>query len=156
MVAYHHAPVPSVIGRCGGHDDAGALLEAYEPPHDVIRTTLDELLANPLCSEELPRVRYGMMSWAMRPDVAMPATIVQHCDGSFQIDIQNERVRFGAGCGRASATAFVPVFYDGASEWTAPYLIRFLLTKSDDGWLIDEAVDIQRDDPRDLRPTRDR
>ena len=130
------------IASSGDHDDALALLEAYEPPHDVIRTTLDELLANPLCSEELPRVRDAMMSRAMRPGVAMPAMIEQACGGSFQIDIQNERVRFGAGCGRASTTAFVPVFCEGASEWTAPYLIRFLLTKSDDGWLIDEAADI--------------
>ena len=144
------------IASSGGHDDALALLEAYEPPHDVIRTTLDELLANPLCSEELPRVRDAMMSRAMRPGVAMPAMIEQACGGSFQIDIQNERVRFGAGCGRASTTAFVPVFCEGASEWTAPYLIRFLLTKSDDGWLIDEAADIQRDDPGDLRPPPDR
>ena len=107
-----------------------------------------------LCSEELPRVRDGMTSWATRRGVAMPAAIEQACDGSFRLDIQNERVRFGAGCGRASATVFIPVLCDGASEWTAPYLIRFLLTKSDDGWLIDEAVDIQRDDPGDLRPPR--
>ena len=104
------------IASSGGHDDAVALLEAYAPPHDIIRTTLDELLANPQCSEELPRVRDGMMSWATRPGVAMPAAIEQACDGSFRIDIQNERVRFGAGCGRASATVFIPVLCDGASE----------------------------------------
>ena len=142
------------IASSGDHDDAVALLEAYAPPHDIIRTTLDELLANQLCSEELPRVRDGMTSWATRRGVAMPAAIEQACDGSFRLDIQNERVRFGAGCGRASATVFIPVLCDGASERTAPYLIRFLLTKSDDGWLIDEAVDIQRDDPGDLRPPR--
>lgn len=61
--------------------------------------------------------------------------------------MQNEQVRFGAGCRCASVSAFVPVFCEGGSQWTEPFLIRFFMTKTDDGWQIDDAVELEDPTP---------
>lgn len=129
------------MAAAGNHEAAVERLEAYEPSHPVILSTLDELLANPSCPDELPRVRQALLTLRMGPGVAQPQAL-QVCDGPFQIEIQNEQVRFGARCARASATAFVPVFCERGSAWTEPYLLRFFLTASADGWQIDDAVEI--------------
>ncbi len=114
---------------------------AYTPAHATIMSTMDELLANPDCPDEVAGVREGLLALRMGPGVAEPKPL-QVCDGPFRIEIQNEQVRFGAGCNRASVAAFVPVFCEGGSEWTDPYLLRFFLTKTDSGWQIDDAVEL--------------
>lgn len=127
----------------GSHDEALALLRAYEPAHAGILATIDELLANPDCPDDLPLVRDGLVSLNLASGAARPDMLDQACDGPYRIEIQNEQIRFGARCARASVAAFVPVFCEGGSEWSDPFLLRFLLTKTPDGWQIDEAVEME-------------
>ena len=106
------------MAAAGDHDGAVELLQAYTPAHATILSTMDELLANPDCPDELDGVRESLVALRMGPDVSEPATF-NVCDGPFRIEIQNEQVRFGAGCSRASVAAF---------EWlwpaaTAPFEI---------------------------------
>lgn len=68
---------------------------------------------------------------------------VSACDGPFRVEIQSERVRFGgAGCSRASATAFVPVLCEGSSQWSAPAALRFGLRKTGETWSISQVDEI--------------
>lgn len=134
------------MAAAGEHDAAVGLLRAYTPAHAAIMGTIDELLANPDCPAEQTGVREGLVALSMSPGVAEPQTL-QMCDGPFRIEVQNEQVRFGAGCRRASVAAFVPVFCEGGSEWSEPFLLRFFLTKRDGDWQIDDAVELDKPEP---------
>ena len=126
----------------GDHAGAVALLEASDPPHPTVTATLAELRDNPDCSDQVPAVRDALSSFTLDRGVVPPAS-VSACDGSFRVEIQNERVRFGGvGCSRASATAFVPVLCEGSAEWSQPSALRFGLRKSGETWSISDVDEI--------------
>ena len=127
------------MAAAGDHEAAVALLEASVPPHPAVLTTLDDLRANPECSDELPAVSAALTSLTLDTAVSAPS-FGQACSGPYRFEIQNELVRFGAGCERASATAFVPVLCEGSSDWTDPGVFRFVLRKSGDTWSITESA----------------
>ncbi len=130
------------LASAGNHEDAVALLEAFQPPHESVLATLDELQASPDCPDELPALREALGALRFAPGAASAAPFAT-CDDPYHADIQNEQIRFGAGCGRASATASVPILCDGSSEWTEPYVLRFLLTKARGEWTISEVGQIE-------------
>ena len=130
------------LASTGDHEGAVALLETFQPQHELVLATLDELQASPDCPNELPALLQALRALRFAPGVATAAPLAT-CSESYRADIQNEQIRFGAGCGRASATASVPILCDGNSEWSEPYLLRFLLTKSREGWTIGEVAEME-------------
>ena len=130
------------LASTGDHEGAVALLETFQPPHELVLATLDELQASPDCPNELPALLEALRALRFASGVATAAPLAT-CSESYRADIQNEQIRFGAGCGRASATASVPILCDGSSEWSEPYLLRFLLTKSREGWTIGEVAEME-------------
>ena len=130
------------LAAAGDHDGSITLLEASVPPHSRVLATLGELRANPACVAEVPSVREALMAFRLDGGVMAPPPVLV-CEGGFRVDIQNELVRFGSGCERASASAFVPVLCEGSSEWTEPSALRFVLRKSGDAWLITETAEIE-------------
>jgi hypothetical protein len=103
------------MASAGNHDTAVALLEASDSSHASVVATLDELRANPTCSEELPSVVDALSVFRFALATVRPQVVIDVCDDEFGIEIQNEQFRFGARCERASATAFVPVLCQGSS-----------------------------------------
>ena len=118
-----------------------ALLEAFQPPHEVALATLDDLEANPECPAERPALLAGLRALRFDPAATVAGPLAA-CAEPYYAEIQNEQVRFGAGCARASAMASVPLLCDGSTEWSEPYVLRFLLTKSRGTWTIGEVVQI--------------
>ena len=133
------------MAASGNHDGAIALLESADPPHGSVLATLDDLRANPMCPAELPALVTALNSFTLVASAVVPPGMARACDGSFKVEIQNELVRFGAGCERASATAFVPVLCEGSAEWTDPFVLSFVLRKSGSDWQIFEAVELPPD-----------
>ena len=131
------------MAAVGNHDDAVALLEASVPPHASVVATLDELRANPTCSAEVPAVLDVLSTFRFESSAARPQVVTAACDDSFRVEIQNELVRFGARCERASATAFVPVLCEGSDTWSDPFVLSFVLRKSGDDWVITEGVELE-------------
>lgn len=129
----------------GDHDAAVALLEASDPPHESVVATLNDLRANPACSAELPSVSDALSAFRFESSAAVPQVVTAACDDSFGVAIQNELIRFGARCERASATAFVPVLCQGSSEWSDPFVLSFVLSKSGEDWVITESVELDAD-----------
>ena len=131
------------MAAAGDHDAAVALLEASDPPHEVVLTTLSELRSNPDCPREIPGVLDALSAFRFESGAAMPRVVADSCGGSFKVEIQNELVRFGAGCERASATAFVPILCEGGSEWSPPHVLSFVLQKTAGStWEITAAVEM--------------
>ena len=130
------------MAAAGSHDAAVALLEASDPPHASVVATLDELRANPTCSTEQPSVLEALSAFRFESNAARPQVVTSACEDSFRVEIQNELVRFGARCERASATAFVPVLCQGSSVWSDPFVLSFVLRKAGGDWLITEAVEL--------------
>ena len=124
----------------GDHDGAVALLEASVPPHPAVIAALTELVDSPDCGEELPSVRAALVGLTLSPGVASPSFAA--CEGAYRFEIQNEVVRFGAGCERASASAFVPLLCEGSAEWTSPGVVRFVLRRTDGSWSIAEVAEM--------------
>ena len=133
------------MAAAGNHDGAVALLAASDPPHASVVETLAELRANPTCSEELPSVLDTLSAFRFESTAVRPQVVTAACDESFRVEIQNELVRFGARCERASATAFVPVLCQGSSTWSEPFVLSFVLRKSGGDWVITEAAELEPD-----------
>ena len=131
------------MAAAGNHDGAVALLAASDPPHASVVATLGELRANPTCSAELPSVLDALSGFRFESGASRPQIVTLACDDSFRVEIQNELVRFGARCERASATAFVPVLCQGSSTWSDPFVLSFVLGKSSGYWVITEAVELE-------------
>ena len=123
----------------------GPARSVQPPPHASVLATLDELRANPTCSGELPAVLDALSAFRFESSTARPQIVTAACDDSFRVEIQNELVRFGAGCERASATAFVPVLCQGSSTWSDPFVLSFVLRKSGDNRVITEGVELEPD-----------
>ena len=131
------------MAAAGDHDGAVAVLEASDPPHANVVATLDDLRANPTCSAELPLVLDALSGFRFDSGAVRPQVVTAACDDSFRVEIQNEQVRFGARCERASATAFVPVLCQDSSTWSDPFVLSFVLRKSAGDWAITEAVELE-------------
>ena len=131
------------MAAAGNHDGAVALLGASDPAHPSVVATLDELRANPTCSTELPSLLAALGEFRFESSAVRPQVVTAACDDSFRVEIQNELVRFGARCERASATAFVPVLCQGGSTWSDPFVLSFVLRKSGGDWVITEAVELE-------------
>jgi tetratricopeptide (TPR) repeat protein len=128
------------MAAAGDHDGAVALLEASTPPHPSVTAALSELVDNPECTQELPSVRAALVGLTLSPGVASPSFAA--CEGAYRLEIQSEVVRFGAGCERASASAFVPLLCEGSAEWTSPRVVGFVLQKTEDSWSIAEVAEM--------------
>lgn len=131
------------MAAAGNHDGAVALLAASDPPHASVVATLGELRANPTCSAELPSVLDALGAFRFESGASGPQVVTAACDDAFRVEIQNELVRFGARCERASATAFVPVLCQGSSTWSDPFVLSFVVRKSGGEWVITEAVELE-------------
>ena len=91
-------------------------------------------------------MRESLLALSRAAGVASPPSAESY-GGAYRFEIQNDVVRFGAGCERASASAFVTVLCDGSSEWTEPAVLRFLLGKSGSGWSITEIAEMESGAP---------
>ena len=129
------------MAAAGDHDAVVALLEASAPPHATVLAALDELRANPECSEDLPAVQASLAGLTLAAGVPAPG-FAESCGGPFRFEIQNALIRFGAGCERASATAYVPVLCEGSTEWKEPGVLQFLLRKSRGSWSITDVAEM--------------
>jgi len=118
-------------------------LESSDPLHASVLATLDELRANLTCSGELRAVLDALSAFRFESSTTRPQVVTAACDDSFRVEIQNEFVRFGARCERASTTAFVRVLCQGSSTWSDPFALSFVLRKSEDNWVITEGVEIE-------------
>ena len=102
-----------------------------------------EYVKGETCAAELPAVFEALSTFRFESSAAMPQVVTAACDDSFRVEIQNELVRFGTGCERASATAFVPVLCQGSGEWSHPFVLSFVLRKSGGDWVITESVELE-------------
>ena len=87
----------------------------------------------------------ALSAFRFESSAAVPPVVTAACDDSFGVAIQNELIRFGARCERASATAFVPVWCQGSSEWSDLFVLSFVLSKSGEDWVITESVELDAD-----------
>ena len=75
------------MASAGNHDAAVALLEASDSPHASVAATLDELRANPTCSEELPSVVDALSVFRFASGAVRPEVVTDVCDDGFRIEI---------------------------------------------------------------------